>query len=82
MYEQSEFYCINCGQRGLPLLRPRSHRREKFHRKKLYCPHCRLTINHVECKNEAEVYEFKQMFENDEFQQEAIHSIMECGGNE
>lgn len=77
-YEQSDFYCINCGQKGIPCLRPQARRRERFHRKKLYCPHCGYTINHIECRTDEDVYDFKEAFDNGEFQEEARISIKEC----
>ena len=77
-YEQSDFYCINCGQKGIPCLRPQARRRERFRRKKLYCPHCGYTINHIECRTDEDVYDFKEAFDNGEFQEEARISIKEC----
>ena len=77
-YEQSDFYCIHCGQKGIPCLRPQARRRERFHRKKLYCPHCGHTINHIECRTDEDVYDFKEAFDNGEFQEEARISIKEC----
>ena len=77
-YEQSDFYCINCGQKGIPCLRPQARRRERCHRKKLYCPHCGYTINHIECRTDEDVYDFKEAFDNGEFQEEARISIKEC----
>ena len=77
-YEQSDFYCINCGQKGIPCLRPQARRRVRFHRKKLYCPHCGYTINHIECRTDEDVYDFKEAFDNGEFQEEARISIKEC----
>ena len=76
-----DFYCIKCGNKGMPCLRPQAHRREKFHRKKLYCPTCGLTVNHIECKNDEEVYEFKEMFANGDFQEEVEISLKECADN-
>lgn len=76
-----DFYCLNCGKRGLPVVRPQAHRREQFHRKKLYCAYCGLTVNHIEVKSDEEAYEFRQAFENGEFQEEARISIEECGEN-
>ena len=76
-----DFYCLNCGNRSMPCVRPQAHRREQFHRKKLYCPHCGLTVNHIECKNDEEAYEFKQAFEAGKFINEAARSIKECEEN-
>ena len=61
--------------------RPQGHRREQFHRKKLYCPHCQTTLNCVEVKNDTEAFEFREMFEAGEFEQEAILSLEECAVN-
>ena len=73
-----DFYCLNCGKKALSCVRPQSHRREQFHRKKLYCPHCQLTLNCVEVKNDVEAFEFKQAFEAGEFKSEAEQSVEEC----
>lgn len=73
-----DFYCLNCGHKSLPCLRPQAHRREKFHRKKLYCPHCGLTVNHIEVKSDAEAFEFREAFENGDFEREAEISVEEC----
>ena len=73
-----DFYCLNCGERALSCVRPQAHRREKFHRKKLYCPNCQLMCNTVEVKNDIEAYEFKEAFELGEFVEEAKASIEEC----
>jgi len=73
--EQHEFYCIKCGRAGLPLARPANRRREKFHRKKLYCIYCKQEVNHIECKNQAEVEEFKENFKNGIYKQECEESL-------
>ena len=69
-----DFYCINCGEKVYSCVRPQAHRREKFHRKKLYCPHCRMEINCIECKDDIEVAEFKIAYEMDVFKEEAARS--------
>lgn len=76
-----DFYCISCGCKAGSCVRPQSKRRERFHRKKLYCPWCQTTVNCVECRNDEEVYEFKQAFEEGLFEAEAQRSIMECEQN-
>ena len=76
-----DFYCLKCGKRALSCVRPQAHRREKFHRKKLYCPHCRVMINTIEVKNDEEAYEFKEAYAKGEFQEEARLSLEECGAN-
>ena len=62
-FELHDFYCMNCGQRTMTLPRNVAKKKEKFHRKKLYCPYCQITINQIECRNDWEAYEFKQDFE-------------------
>jgi len=76
--EVNSFYCMGCGKKAMECVRPQAHRRESFHRKKLYCPWCKTTANCVECKNDEEVFEFKQAFENGEFQEEYEISKEEC----
>ena len=48
----------------------------KFHRKRLYCYHCKQEINCIECRNEEEVWEFKEKFEAGEFKEEAKKSLI------
>lgn len=73
-----DFYCMKCGSKAFSCVRPQAHRREKFHRKKLYCPTCRITLNCIEIKNDIEAFEFKEAFELGEFKEEAKLSIEEC----
>ena len=78
---EHSFHCIKCGKAGIPLARQDSFKREKFHRKKLYCPWCKITVNHVECKNASEVYEFLEDFENGVYVDEAEESISYVGAS-
>lgn len=57
-FDTHDFYCINCGQKGIPITRQRSQRREAFHRKLMYCWHCKHTVNHIECRNDEERQQF------------------------
>ena len=77
-YETSDFYCIHCGNKGIPIQRQSGRKKEPFHRKKLYCPFCRNTVNHIECKNDFEVDTFKQNFAKGEYLQEAKESVEVC----
>ena len=43
MTNNSEFYCLNCGKRGIPIMRKVGKQKADKHRKKMYCPYCRLT---------------------------------------
>ena len=48
---QSQFFCTQCGNEGLPLMRPKGKIREAGHLKKLYCVHCKQEVNHVEIRD-------------------------------
>lgn len=56
---------------------PRKNGRQKehLHRKKIFCPYCKVTVNHIECKDDEDVAEFKLAFENGEYKEEAMESI-------
>lgn len=78
-YIAHDFYCIKCGNKNFAIPRKQGNQRGKFHRKKLYCVHCKATINCIECRNEEEVAEFKEAFERGEFKDEAEESLLNCG---
>jgi len=79
--EGHEFYCMKCGHQTIPLARKINHAREKFHRKKLYCPWCKLTLNCIEVRNYAEKLEFLEMFEKGDFKDEVEESLRACGAS-
>lgn len=72
---EHSFYCIRCGNKGIPLQRKVGYQREKLHRKKLWCPTCNEEINHVECRNYLDVEEFKENFKNGVYKDEAEESL-------
>ena len=74
-YTEHSFYCIKCGNKGIPLMRRQSLQHEKMHRKKLYCLYCKEEVNHVECKDSEEVETFKLNFKNGVYINEAEESI-------
>lgn len=74
-YETHSFYCINCGHKGIPLPRKSSYKYKKSHRKRMYCPFCRHTVNHIECQNSEEVNIFMQQFLNGDFKAEAEEEL-------
>ena len=78
-YQIHRFFCIKCGKEGIPLARKQGHKHERFHRKKLYCPYCKMEINHVECKNDEEIYDFRLDFEEGVFINEAKESVAISG---
>ena len=47
----SSFYCVCCGNRGIPIMRRRGAEREAGHLKKIFCLTCQKEWNHVECKS-------------------------------
>lgn len=74
-FSEHSFYCMKCGNKGLPLPRKDSHNYGKHHRKKLWCPYCHQEVNHVECRNDSEAYEFRQAFEAGEYEEELKQSL-------
>ena len=74
-YAEHEFYCINCGNKGIGLMRRQSFKHKSMHRKKLYCIHCKTEVNHVECKNFEEVETFKENFAKGMYVDESKESI-------
>ena len=65
----SEFYCTQCGNKGLPVWRKSGQEREAGHLKKLYCLKCKQETNHVECKEYThyQFEDFKTEYEYDNF---------------
>lgn len=74
-FEIHDFYCLNCGNKALPLARKQSHKHEKLHRKSLYCPYCKLEINCIEICTKEEKEWFIEEFQKGNFKAEAIASI-------
>jgi hypothetical protein len=74
-YEEHYFYCLKCGNKGIPLMRESGFQHERFHRKRLYCPYCKQEVNHIECKNQEDVEEFLNNFKNGVYKDEAEESI-------
>lgn len=66
-FEMHNFMCIKCGNSVYSLPRQTSHKHKQGHLKKLYCPHCKIEVNCYECKDDAEVYDFRIKFENNDF---------------
>lgn len=74
-YAEHSFYCINCGNKGIPLMRKQGFKHQGMHRKKLYCVFCKQEVNHVECKTLDEIEEFHINFENGVYKDEAEESL-------
>ena len=78
-FEEHSFWCIKCGNRGLPLMRNQGHQHGRFYRKKLYCTTCRTEMNHVECKSLEDIELFKEAFEGGYFKDEAEEPVPVSG---
>lgn len=74
-FDTHDFYCINCGEKGIPLTRQQSHQRGSFHRKLMYCWHCKHTVNHIECRNESERLKFIEKFLAGDYRKEAEEEL-------
>lgn len=74
-YEEHQFYCLLCGKPGIPLRRKAGFQHGAFHRKKLYCPYCKVEVNHIEIRNLTEKEEFLENFENGVYKDEAQESV-------
>lgn len=74
-YEEHNFFCINCGKKGIPLRRKVGFQHSRFHRKKLYCPYCKKEVNHIECKTQEDIDEFLENFNNGVYKDEAEESL-------
>ena len=48
--EANDFYCVECGRKGIPIVRKHGYYREAGHLKKLYCLCCQTETNHAEIK--------------------------------
>lgn len=70
-WDTVNFYCVNCGNKSIPLARAGNKRKGKGHRKRMYCPTCQHTVNHIECRDIYEVEEFREDFENGAYEDEA-----------
>lgn len=74
-FESHDFYCINCGSKGIPLVRPGNKKKGSGHRKNMYCYHCQHTVNHIECRTPEEVEQFKIDFSEGKYKEEAENEL-------
>lgn len=78
-FSSHRFFCMKCGNEGMPLARRHGRLHEKFHRKQLWCYHCKVLINHIECRNDLEIKEFKENFAKGVYKNESKESLSHCG---
>lgn len=74
-FEIHSFYCPNCGKKSMDLPRNLNGQKSGLHRKKLYCPWCKITLNQIEIKNDKEYFDFKNKFEEGGFKGEVADSL-------
>ena len=73
-YEPSDFYCMKCGRKGLPVQRPEA----KESLLDEVVTNNKTEVNHIECKNQFEVEEFKTNFAEGAYLQEVKESLEVC----
>lgn len=52
----SDFYCTQCGRKGIPVFRPIGQEREPGHLKKLFCLYCQKETNMVEIRSKGKYH--------------------------
>ena len=80
-YEEHQFYCLLCGRAGIPIRRKVGHQHSALHRKRLYCPFCKIEVNHMEVRNQVEKAIFIENFKNGVYHDEAETSRVVCGSS-
>ena len=65
--ESHQFYCVECGKKGIPVARSKSSQREKGHLKKLWCLNCKKETNHAEISKNYPVEIFLYEYNNHNF---------------
>ena len=78
----SDFYCVKCGQKGIPIARKIGSQREAGHLKKLYCMHCKAEVNHAEVRpfGSYNYEDFKLEYDLGRFVDDQRVPIVECIG--
>lgn len=77
----SDFYCTQCGNKGINIWRKRGNEREAGHLKKIWCFHCNKEVNFCEIKPNTMRYtydDFKTEYEYGNFNEEG-NRIMKYG---
>ena len=77
LISDNNFYCVKCGNKGIPIIRKKGQEREAGHLKKLYCLKCKDETNHVECKpfSHYDYPDFLYEFENGNFTEDGLRKM-------
>lgn len=72
----SDFYCTQCGNKGIPILRTKKER-EPGHLKKLFCLYCQKETNMVEIKQNGKytLEDFLKEYQNGNFDSEGLRKV-------
>jgi hypothetical protein len=73
-FKFNKFYCTQCGEEGIPIVRKAGQQREAGHLKKLFCLRCQKETNHVECKENTH-------YTHDDFMIEFLNHNFTSEGN-
>lgn len=63
----SEFYCSECGNKGISIPRCKGNLRNSGHLKKMFCVHCKKETNHAEICGSYYETDFREEFEKGRF---------------
>ena len=74
----NEFYCTECGQKGIPIPRCKGNLRNSGHLKKIFCIHCGKETNHVEICGSYCEDDFRKEFEKGRFIDGLRVPLSEC----
>lgn len=77
LISDNNFYCVKCGNKGIPIIRKKGQEREAGHLKKLYCLKCKDETNHAECKpfSHYDYPDFLYEFENGNFTEDGLRKM-------
>lgn len=83
-YTTSDFFCTQCGERGIPVPRKKGDQREAGHLKKMYCLKCQKKTNHAEVRpfGSYNYEDFKEEFELGRFvdgKRIPVADLISCG---
>lgn len=60
----SDFYCVKCGKKGMPIRRKQSKQKQAGHLKKLFCCFCKQDTNHYEVREYDVDFDYKKFLQD------------------